>query len=561
MDKETEELVLSNGGGEEGFTRRQFTKRAGALALGIVAADLAPLTPASAAVPRGAKLASAARVLTIASPYVTPNVDRELNNSDQNEQEFNMQCVEPLIEWRKKLRPDGNFDLDFSGYVPVLALKWEITDGGRSIIWHLRPGVKSPAGNELTAEVIKWNVAREFGITGSIGSFQMSILGIDSADQVKVLSKYSVQLTAKTPSSLWLNIQPQHTRGPLDMAEYMAHATKDDPWAMSWGRQNVVGFGPYQLESLVPGQKAVFIQNPHYWRRSATFPNFDQLVFEEVPDPTIRASLLTSGSVDIAKSLSFRQLATLKGVKINDFKQSSNQDAWTIQTQHPVLKDVRVRQALAYAIPYEQLLKEVYYGFAAPAYGSLVEFSPTLDKSLWPYKLDLGKSKELLKAAGHSDGFTFKFSYPIGLPEDATQALLFQSALEPLGIKVELEQLTPAALNTEIFTFKHDVALFHGGSNDPDPFYSFYLYFIKQSVANLSQYSNPQVQSLVAAGLTSQNTKTRTADSQQVQRDLDRDLPFLWVAEPGVQFPSRTTISGMFPRMTRELVYADLTKK
>ena len=550
--------------GDKLLTRSDFARYAGGLVLGASGATfLGQAGAASAAGYRRQRFTAAQkRTLTIASPFVTSNVEQETNNGDQNQQEYSQQVVEPLVEWKKKLRPDGNYDLDFSGFVPVLATSWQILDGGRSVVWNLRQGVKSPLGNELTGEVLKWNYERMIK-SGGVGIVFMLLLGITNPDQIKVLSKYSVKMTVKQPTNLWLSIQPQHVPAPLDAEAYKAHATKADPWALVWGAQNVVGFGPYQIESRTPGQRATFIQNPNYWRRSATFPRFDQLLFQEVPDPTVRQSLLASGDADIAKSLSFRQMSGLKApLKVNNFRRSSAQIAYPVNTLKKPLGDVRVRQALAWAVPYDQILKNVFYNIASPTYGPLVQFSPTLDKSLWPYrKTDVPKAKALLQDAGQSKGFDFTFSYTIGTPEDAVQAQIMKTALEPLGIDVSLKQVTAAAMNQAQQTHAFDVSILLGGSNDPDPYYSYWIFFQKKSLVNFSSYYHPTVESLISKLGVTLNPGKRQILSRGIQKQLVHDVPFLWIAEPGVQFPSTGNISGMFPRMIRELVYAELVKK
>src|SRR5207245_84985 len=138
---------------------------------------------------------------------------------------LNGQIVEPLMEWKRKRRSDGAYDFDFSGYDPVLAESWQVSNEGKTCTFNLRKGVKSPKGNELTAEVLKWNYDRYFGLQG-VGSFFLGVLNIASPDDVKVVGDYSLQLTSTKPSSLWLSVQPQHFLGPFDAVEYKAHATQ-----------------------------------------------------------------------------------------------------------------------------------------------------------------------------------------------------------------------------------------------------------------------------------------------------------------------------------------------
>jgi len=536
-------------------TRRDILVAGGKLSLVLAGGSLLAACQTSPA-PSTSKTAK--NTLVVAEPYVPQNLDREFGAGDPINQELNMQMVEPLMEWKRKLRPDGAYDFDFSGYDPVLAQSWQVSADGRTCTFTLRQGVKSPKGNELTAEVLKWNYDRYFGLKGT-GLFFMQVLNIASPDDVKIIDKYTISLTSSKPSSLWLSVQPQHFLGPFDAVEYKSQATSSDPWALEFGKQNIVGFGPYQIQSRIVGQQTVLIPNPNYWGKK---PQFDQVIFKEVPQDAIRYSLLLSGDVDMARNLSFAQLAQLKGqsgVKVYDFL-SSDLTEFPIQTEHQYLSDKRVRQAMAWALPYDQIIQNIYKGLATQPFGPLPQMFPGFDKTLWPYHQDLNKAKSLLSDAGLANGFSTTITYATGIPEDEPLVLLMQSAFKQVGINAELNKVTPSALSQNEFMGQFDIGLKHGGSNDPDQYYSYFLEYDKDSVINYPRWKNDQVTSLIRQGLVSQDTQQRLRAGKQIQQTIIDEVPYLELGEAGIHWPVRSNVSGIFQRINREIVYADIVK-
>src|SRR5262249_14268481 len=137
------------------------------------------------------------------------------------------------------------------------------SEDGTALTIHLRKGVKSAAGNELTAEDLKWKWDRGFAIPGE-GQFQIQVvLGIPQPGW-RVVDKYTFEVkTPKRNAVLAYEMAMQKFGIAFDSTEAKKHVTADDPWATKWLATNAAGFGPYALESYTPGTSVVLTANPN----------------------------------------------------------------------------------------------------------------------------------------------------------------------------------------------------------------------------------------------------------------------------------------------------------
>ena len=197
-----------------------------------------------------------------------------------------------------------------------LAESFELDPGGKFIRFHLRQGIKSNWGNELTAEDVKWTWDRKFAL-GALGAFFLSTLGLENKDGVKVEGKYTVSINLDDPNPLLAKLQPNLYNPIYDSTKCKQESNADDPWARKFLENNSAGFGPYRLDQLQRGQQAVFNARDDYYRGK---PTMDTVIFREVPTSATRASLLQGGAVDIAQYLQPLEIIKLrceKGVAVD----------------------------------------------------------------------------------------------------------------------------------------------------------------------------------------------------------------------------------------------------
>ena len=131
------------------------------------------------------------------------------------------------------------------------------------------------------------------------------------------------------------------------------HATAADPWAKDWLKSNTAGFGPYRLIRNIPGQEMELTRNPNYQPR----PAVGRILIKIIPDSATRLALLKRGEVDFAMRLREREYQEVaKDANLQVVRHAANFIPYfgPVQT-NPIMANVKVRQALAYAVPYDEI--------------------------------------------------------------------------------------------------------------------------------------------------------------------------------------------------------------
>jgi peptide/nickel transport system substrate-binding protein len=223
--------------------------------------------------------------------------------------------------------------------------------------------------------------------------------------RVVVAGKYTVQLRLSAPSAIVKPYQTVLYAPFVDLTELRKHLTSDDRAGRNCLSTNGAGFGPYYLAQLTAGQQAVLKLNPNWNPKTfdvQKLPDIGTVIYQAIPEGANRLALIKRGDVDVALDLSADQLDSLKGdpnVTITSAK-GNNILGVIMNTKVAPLDDTRVRQALSYAVPYTQILKDVFKGHADAIRSYVPPTSPGYTEKYFPYKEDLNKAKSLLRAAG-----------------------------------------------------------------------------------------------------------------------------------------------------------------
>ena len=177
-----------------------------------------------------------------------------------NTQNVVTQVYEGLVAYAIRTQPDGSTVADFSDIRGHLAESWQVSDGGKTYVFKLRRGVKSPFGNEFRADDVVWGWQKSIAQKRT-GNFMADVSGVTAVDKV---SDHEVRFTLKAPSGIFLHALTDYVPGIYDDRGQEAR-TPDDPWALKWIDANTAGFGAYHLESVKQGEQAVFVANPNYF--------------------------------------------------------------------------------------------------------------------------------------------------------------------------------------------------------------------------------------------------------------------------------------------------------
>ncbi len=312
--------------------------------------------------------------------------------------------------------------------LPVLATGYKASSDGLTWTFDIRKGVKFHTGNELTADAVKTSIER----TTKRGMGAAFIWA--PVKEIKVLDPYKIEFHLTYPA-------------PLDLivaSGYGAHIF--DPKAVQqngedWFSQgHEAGTGPYQLESFKGKEEVVLKKFDQYWG-GWKGKHFDKVVFQEVAEAATRAQMVQAGQADFVDNLPLEQIERLKSdPKIAITQTPSYQNLLgLLNTKKPPLDNKLVRQALSYAVPYDQIIKDIMKGYATQSKGPVPAGLWGHDESLPQYKLDLDKARDLLKQAGYPNGgFKLLLTYASGDEIERQIAELVKASFSKLNVNLEI---------------------------------------------------------------------------------------------------------------------------
>jgi peptide/nickel transport system substrate-binding protein len=439
-----------------------------------------------------------------------------------------------------------------------LAQSFELDPAGKYIRFQLRQGVKSNWGNELTAEDVKWTWDRKFGL-GAIGAFYLSTLGLEDKNGVKVEGRYTVSINLENPNPLLAKLQPNLFLPIYDSTKCKAVATVDDPWARKFIENNSAGFGPYRLDQLQRGQQAVFKARPDYHLGK---PSIETVIFREVPTSAIRASLLQGGAVDIAQYLQPLEIIKLRGdrnVAIDSVDSSSM--IWVeLNTNIAPFGDQRVRQAMNFAFPRQDVLRTVFQGLGSPLNGCMPNIYAGFTDKFWQYKYDPDVARALLNDAGLTSGFTTSLAYNAGDPVQEPIAILFQTALREIGVELELRKIPASTFYNAVSERKQPMIFYADSPWCPDIGYSMTLYFNSASFINYSNYKNDRVDALIRDTARTNDQAKRLEMMTEAQQIVMSEAPWIFIAYPGYHLARRANLKGFTYYTSNNIRFQDFTR-
>lgn len=427
---------------------------------------------------------------------------------------------------------DANFR-----FTPALAQSWE-QPNPTTYIFHLRPGVHFHDGRPLTALDVVWtiNSMRTGVVTTPKTATYAAVSSVVAQDAQTVIFHLS-----KPDNFLLTNL----STGAMGI---VPAGSGRDFW------RHPVGTGPFRFVSQQIDQDVVIERTTAGW---TTVPKIQRVRFAVVPDAITQALELEKGSGDVeVNSLpmdALPELARRPDMVIN--AQPGTQIQYiAFNLRDPVLSDVRVRQAIAYSIDRDTIIRALLHGHARPAASLLPAAHWAWTDDVAHYNYNPARAEQLLDAAGyprHVDGTRLRLTFKMSTDEDTRLlAAVMQQQLARVGVVLVLR-------SNEFATFYADVTRgafqmyslrWIGGNEQPDIFsYAFSSARFPPKGANRSHYSNPRVDALLDDATASTEMSHRRVDYAEVQKTLANDLPAfnLWYKDTVVVHNRR--LAGVVP--------------
>jgi peptide/nickel transport system substrate-binding protein len=402
---------------------------------------------------------------------------------------------------------------------PGLAERWEIPDP-RTYVFHLHHGVRFHDGRQLTARDVKWTF--DTLLQGKILSTKAAVY--KWVDHIEAPDDYTVVFRLKEPfAALLWNLSD----GAIGIVPY---GSGDEI------TRHPIGSGPFRFVSAEPDKEVILERNEDYWGQKA---KLGRVRFAVIPDVNTRALELRKGSADVeVNALTVDMVLTLeRDPHLTILRAPGSVLAYAaFNTRDPILKDVRVRQALAYAIDRRPILQYLMRNFARSADSLLPPESWAYDNDVPHYPYDPERARQLLEQAGFPEVNGARFHLTMKTSTDENTRLLaavLQQQLRQVGIALDIRTFEFATFFSDVTkgAFQMYSLRWVGGNEDPDIFeYVFHSSKFPPNGANRSFYSNPQVDALIDRARMELDQQARKRLYDEVQRIVARDVPYvnLW---------------------------------
>lgn len=506
--------------------RRTFLKSTGAA--GLAAAQLPFL--------RSIANAQSASTAVVAMGGTINSLDIHRTGTNRTSYQVAVNVYDRLIGFAVRPLEDGSYTFDYSTVTPELAESWEVAEDLKSITFKIRPDATFWDGNPVTAEDVRWSFERALAL-GGFPKSQMGAGGFVDPAQFVAVDEKTFRVDLNEPSKLSLPDLGVPVAIVINSKVALANATADDPWASDYLHRTPAGGGAYKVERWDPGQQLVYTRNDDW--KNGEVPAIQRVIVREVPSLSTRRALVERGDVTLSFDIPNKDARELRDTDVA--KVVSSPIANCIYTLCPNLtfepfQDKRVRQALAWAIPYEQIYDQAAYGLGVPLWGADADAPKTIAwPQPFPYRTDLDKARSLLAEAGYADGFEVPLALSLEFEDwGEPAAILIQDSLRQIGITVTIDKIPGANWRTIALVEKRLPLLlenFGGWLDTPD--YYFYFSYLPENLFNASNYDDEEMTRLVNETLPmpTDNPQYEPNIARMIEKAID-DVPRIPLWQP-----------------------------
>ncbi|SLN69721.1 putative D,D-dipeptide-binding periplasmic protein DdpA precursor [Roseovarius albus] len=459
------------------------------------------------------------------------------------------------IEWAYGLRPiyetltvlDGTDTLTVK---PALATAWEANEDASSWTFTLAEGALFHDGTICDAEAIKKAVTRMvLHPAGLAGTWQLE----DPETQIVVLDTHTIRFDLGEPRPFFdRQVSSQYGFWIASPTAAEANSKGDDDLGSEYLQSNPVGTGPFTLESLNPGQEAIFAADPGY-RGGWEHDHFDRVITKTIPVSATRRQLLETGEADMSLALEPEDMLALR-----DDPRFTLSDTPTFTVQYVafatdgILADPRARQAICHAFDHDAYIEEVILGTGDKPTSVFPSLMQGMDDKSRLLPFDLDRARALLAEAGIPEGTELTMAYYAGFGDIEGQ--LLQAWLSEIGINLQLQELSFSAYLDVFFgegtaEERPDLFYFSWWPNVDHP-YSFAWGLFSGDAAtydgNTGRYANEEATALIDAMRNQELTDEMAAKFQRLAGILTTEDPaWLPIMQERAQFVSRNDIAGI----------------
>lgn len=434
--------------------------------------------------------------------------------------------------------------IDTNEWEPNLAEKWEISKDKKTFTFKLRDGLKFSDGKPITVQDVKFSFD---AIKNPKYKALAQMPFLDGIASCEIVDDKTVKFTAS--SDYFQNFDVV----AAGIVQIIPKHVYEDPNAKV--NKTIVASGPYMLDTYEKGRRIILKKNPNWWgwadaNKKGEY-NFDRVIFRIVDSPNVQLEMLKKGDIDYmglepeqyVKNTSGPEWGTTL-VKVKTKNEAPKGFNWVgMNMKHPILKDQKVRLALAHLVNRDMMIEKFRYGLAekTAAPGMLAEYKSS---SLKPIPFDPKKALEILKSAGWEDtdkngtldkvidGKKTDLKMEILIATDIWTKFLtvFKEDAKKVGVQINIKNVewnTFAKLLKE-GKFEAVAMAWGGGGIEWDPKQIWHS-TSQGGGSNYVGYNNPEVDKLIDDARTTWDRKKRAEKLKKVNDLIAADVPYIFL--------------------------------
>ncbi len=427
-----------------------------------------------------------------------------------------------LMQYGTKPGPAGTQQIDATHMKPYLAKSFTVNKAGTVYTFKLRTGLKFPSGVPVDAKAVKCSYERSFA---GIGAYFLEDGIPGNLKSVAAPNPSTVVLRLKQPDPSILQGWAQPSSSIIDCA-----AEKKE--AKTWLATHEVGGGPFEMVSYQPNKQMVLAARPSYaaWAKAngLPVPRAAKIVINFINSDSTLLLQARSRAANVTIGLAKQSVASLKGngnVRIGAYP-TTIQEQLLMPWDRAPWNNKKFREAMTYAVPYQQIVSKIAYGYGKLYYGPLPPLMQFYNAALSkPRAYDLTKARQLIQASGLSTPVPLTLTIDEGNTVHQQIATLLQSIWKPIGVNLTVQTLAPADYVGAMFGFKVHSAIRYDGPGVIDAGY--YLgYDMRTTVVGIGK--NINLMSIPAADRLLD--KARKSLSNATRQKLYNQITTLWRA-------------------------------
>ena len=414
------------------------------------------------------------------------------------------------------VKPTSDGDLE-----PAVASDYKISEDAKTYTFTLRDGVTFHDGSAVTAEAVKYSIERYAETQGESSAFS-------NVDAVTIVDDNTVEITLKEGYSEFLT----------DVASAsIIPESNEDPAG------NPIGTGPFKFVSYTPGQSLKIEKYDGYWKDG--YPYLDSAEFKIIANANTAYTELQAGTLDMLNYLTIDQVNSLSDdYKIVEGSMMLVQAMFLNNTYEP-LQDVRVRQAICYAVDRQSVNDFLFDGrshlIGTHMIPSLAKYYNEETENVYTY--DPEKAKELLAEAGYENGFDLEISIPSNFDQHMQSGEIIVEQLKAVGINATIKPVEWQTWLSDVYSAKQYQATIVGfdGTLAPSDWLQKYT---STSGKNIAQFSSEAYDEAFDKAYNTVDDAEKAQYYKECEMILAQEAASVYIQDPANFVAVRSNLEG-----------------